>query len=279
MEHLKAGQGDKWLAYEPDVVQIPAGPFLLGSAVTNELRDDDEPELACVTLSYRYAIAIHPVTVGQFRPFIASGAYAQRHYWTEAGWRLSAGRTQPDHWQDPEWAGDNRLPVVGVSWYEAYAYARWLSETSGRAYRLPSEAEWEKAARGGLQVLDRHGGLIENPFPAREWPWGDEAPDELRLNFGGAVGHTTTVGSYPEGASPYGALDMAGNVWEWCDGRWTLPYTFLENDDPDGEEDRVVRGGSWFNTAAQARCAHRLRLMANLRFDHDVGFRLVLLGG
>jgi formylglycine-generating enzyme required for sulfatase activity len=279
VEHQKASQGDKRLAYEPDVVQIPAGPFLLGSTAASELRDEDELELAYVTLPYAYAIAIHPVTVRQFRPFIAADAYAQRHYWTEAGWRLSQGRTHPDHWHDPYWAGDDRLPVVGVSWYEANAYTRWLSETSGRIYRLPTDAEWEKAARGGLQVPDRRGGLIENALPAREWPWGDEAPDVRRLNYGSMVGHTSPEGSYPAEASPYGALDMAGNVWEWCGSQWTHPYAFSEDTNPEGEEDRVVRGGSWFNTAAQACCAHRLRLMANLRFDHDVSFRLVLSDG
>jgi formylglycine-generating enzyme required for sulfatase activity len=265
------------LAYEPEVIMIPSGPFLLGSAATNSLRSEDEPDLLELDLPYAYAVAVHPVTVGQFRAFIAAGAYAQRRYWTEAGWRLSTGRTQPDHWHDADWAGDDRLPVVGVSWYEADAYARWLSQTSGRLYRLPSEAEWEKAARGGLQLPDGHGGVTENALPTREWPWGDAAPDDQRANFGSAVGHTSPVGSYPAGASPYGALDLAGNVWEWCGSRWAQPYVFSEDTNPEGEEDRVVRGGSWFNTAAQARCAHRLQSMSNLRFDHDVGFRLVLL--
>jgi formylglycine-generating enzyme required for sulfatase activity len=272
-----AKQNDERLACEPEVVAIPAGPFYLGSAATSALRSDDELELVELELSYTYAISVCPVTVGQFRAFITAGAYAHRGYWTAAGWRLSEGRAHPDHWHDPEWAGNGRSPVIGVSWYEAYAYARWLAETSGRAYRLPTEAEWEKAARGGLQIPNWHGGLIENPLPTREWPWGDEAPDERRLNFGNAVGHTAPVGSYPAGASPYGALDMAGNVWEWCGSRWAKPYTFPEDTNPDGEEDRVVRGGSWFNTAGQARCAYRLRLLANLRFDHDVGFRLVCL--
>jgi formylglycine-generating enzyme required for sulfatase activity len=272
-----AKQINKRLVCEPEVVTIPPGPYLLGSAMTDTLRSEDERELVALELPYAYAIALHPVTVGQFRAFITAGAYAQRRYWTEAGWRLSGGRTHPDHWHDPDWAGDDRLPVVGVSWYEADAYARWLTLTSGRVYRLPTEAEWEKAARGGLQVPDRRGGLVENVLPAREWPWGDEAPDEQRLNFGGTVGHTSPVGSYPAGASPYGALDMAGNVWEWCGSRWAHPYAFSEDTNPEGEEDRVVRGGSWFNTGAQARCAYRLRLMANLRFDHDIGFRLVLL--
>jgi formylglycine-generating enzyme required for sulfatase activity len=272
-------QRNERLANEPMVVTIPPGPFLLGSAVSSQFRSEGEPNLVELDLPYVFAIAVHPVTVGQFRAFITDDAYAQRHYWTEAGWRLSEGRMHPDHWHDPDWAGDDRLPVIGVSWYEADAYARWLSETTGRIYRLPTEAEWEKAARGGLQTPDGRGGFSENALAARQWPWGDEIPDEQRLNFGSVVGHTSRVGSYPTGASPYGALDMAGNVWEWCSSRWAYPYVFPEDANPEGEEDRVVRGGSWFNTDVQARCAHRLRLMANLRFDHDVGFRLALFDG
>jgi formylglycine-generating enzyme required for sulfatase activity len=271
-------QSTERLACEPEVVMIPPGPFLLGSTATISLRSEDEPDLVELDLPYAYALGVYPVTVGQFHAFITAGAYAQRHHWTEVGWRLSQGRTHPDHWRDPDWAGNDRLPVVGVSWYEANAYARWLSQTTGRIYRLPTETEWEKAARGGVHMPDGRGGLIENVLPAREWPWGDEAPDERRANFGSTVGHTSPVGSYQAGASPYGVLDMAGNVWEWCASRWAHPYAFPEDTDAEGDEDRVVRGGSWFNTAAQARCAYRLRLMANLRFDHDVGFRLVLLG-
>jgi formylglycine-generating enzyme required for sulfatase activity len=274
-----AKQSNERLACEPEVVVIPAGPFLLGSAAINPLRSEHEPDVAELELSYSYAIAVYPVTVGQFRPFITAGAYAQRRYWTDAGWQVSAGRSQPDHWHDREWAGDDRLPVVGISWYEADAYARWLSQTTGRLYRLPSEAEWEKAARGGLVVPDGQGGVTENALPAREWPWGDEAPDERRLNFDSMIGRTSPAGDYPAGASPYGALDLAGNVWEWCGSRWADRYAFPEDTNPEGDEDRVVRGGSWFNTAAQARCAYRLRLLTNLRFDHDVGFRLVLSDG
>src|SRR5690242_5311487 len=112
IEEPMAKQSSERLACEPKIVVIPSGPFMLGSGATNPLRSEDEPDLTELELPYSYAIGVHPVTVGQFRPFVTAGAYAQRRYWTAAGWRVSEGRTQPDHWHDSEWAGDNRLPVV-----------------------------------------------------------------------------------------------------------------------------------------------------------------------
>ncbi len=245
---------------------IPAGPFLMGSPTSDHLREDVEPAQFELTIAYDYAIGITPITVGQFRAFIDAGGYRQRAHWTQVGWSLSSTRTAPDHWENTLWAGDDQLPVVGVSWYEASAFAAWLAAVTGRDYRLPSEAEWEKAARGGLH---------DNPHPARRWPWGDESPGSELLNFASNVAHTTAVGHYRSGASAYNVLDLAGNVWEWCRSRWTLPYVSPEDANLEGDVLRVVRGGSWFNTAAQARCSSRLALIPNLRGDHDVGFRVV----
>ena len=108
------------------------------------------------------------------------------HYWRQ-------GRL-PENWVDH--------PERNVSWHDALAYASWLGERTGQPYRLPTEAEWEKAARGT-------GGCI--------YPWGNDPPDEDRCNFGGKVGDTTTIGRYsPQRDSPHGCADMAGNVWEWC---------------------------------------------------------------
>jgi formylglycine-generating enzyme required for sulfatase activity len=260
--------------FEPEMVLIPAGPFLMGSPKSDRLRGETEPEQFELNLDYDYAIGKYPVTVGQYRAFVEVGGYRERRFWTRVGWQRRSNPAQPDHWSDSQWAGDDLLPVVGVTWYEVSAYTRWLAETTGRAYRLPSEAEWEKAARGSLELPDGLGSRIQHPNPARRWPWGDEEPDDTRLNFNDTVKHTTPVGMYLKGASPYGALDMAGNVWEWCLNEWVNPYVHPETNDAESDGLRVVRGGSWFNTGNQARCSYRLRLHPNLRFDHDVGFRV-----
>ncbi|NDJ74927.1 MAG: formylglycine-generating enzyme family protein, partial [Chloroflexi bacterium] len=108
----------------------------------------DEDEHTATLPDFR--IGKYPVTVGEFRAFIEGGGYHEARWWTEAGWRWRMDRdiTQPFHWDDAQWSGDERLPVVSVSWYAAYAYCQWLAAQTGRTYRLPTEAEWEKAARG-----------------------------------------------------------------------------------------------------------------------------------
>jgi formylglycine-generating enzyme required for sulfatase activity len=174
---------------------------------------------------------------------------------------------RPVHWEDgkPQ-EGQEDHPLVNVTWHDAVAYCRWLTKTTGRSYRLPSEAEWEKAARG---------------TDGRIYPWGDEPPDENRCNFGGNVEGTTPVGAYsPQGDSLYGCVDMAGNVWEWCatrDGK-SYPYDVLEDEWSDdylqGDAVRVLRGGSWFVNQDYARCAFRYWLNPGYRNNY-IGFRLV----
>ncbi|MCA9939126.1 MAG: SUMF1/EgtB/PvdO family nonheme iron enzyme, partial [Anaerolineales bacterium] len=160
---------------------------------------------------------------------------------------MDTGRRAPDHWRDnrpPK--GLESHPVVNVSWDDAMAYCRWLREKTGKPITLPSEAEWEKAARGGQD--------------AWEYPWGD-AFDRLRCNGKElGLGTTTPVGIFPDGASPYGVLDMSGNVWEWTRTMWGTRYPYQPDD---GREDvsksasRVLRGGSWWEDAPALRCAAR----------------------
>lgn len=159
-------------------------------------------------------------------------------------------------------------PVVGVSWYEAVAYSEWLSEQNELEIRLPTEAEWEKAARGE---------------DGQKYPWGDEEPNPDLLNYRSNVGKTTEVGQYLTGKSPYNALDMAGNVWEWTStiydtDRFPYPYKKDERESLDGEDRRVLRGGSWFFTAGNVRAANRGRNVPNARFNY-LGVRLVMSPG
>lgn len=138
---------------------------------------------------------------------------------------------------------------MDVSWHDALAYCRWLSQVTGKAVTLPSEAEWEKAARGDR---DR-----------REYPWGDNF-DATRCNCSElGVGDTTPVGIFSNGGSPYGCLDMAGNVWEWTRSLYKVyPYNPVDGREELGasdDEGRVVRGGSFYNLDSNVRCAARVR--------------------
>ncbi|MCB0015862.1 MAG: SUMF1/EgtB/PvdO family nonheme iron enzyme, partial [Anaerolineales bacterium] len=184
---------------EPALCPVAAGPFLMG-----EGKDS-------VTIREPFAIARYPVTNAQFQLFVADGGYRAkwRHCWTEAGWQEK---------QQRGWTGPRRYrtgfdhpnqPVTGVSWYEAVAFCAWAAEATGEKVRLPTEAEWEKGARG---------------TDGRTFPWGDAEPNEKLCNFDPNVGQTTPVGRYsPQGDSPYGCADMAGNVWDWT-ADWFQPY-------------------------------------------------------
>ena len=208
-----------------------------------------------------------PVTNAQYRLFMDAGGYAERGYWTEAGWAWKGERSQPSYWESEGFNGDTQ-PVVGVSWYEAMAYARWAGKS------LPSEPQWEKAAAWGPQFRRR-----------RIYPWGDEW-DPRRCNWD--QDRPTPVGQYsPDGDSAYGLADMAGNVDEWCTTRWgqhaeqpEYPYPYQAED---GREElnggdkmrRILRGGGWGKIEPQKvwqRCGFRFRDDPWLR-DVNGGFR------
>lgn len=191
-----------------------------------------------VTLA-EFSIARFPVTVCEFQRFVEDEGYTKPTFWTPAGG--FAQFTQPEDWTI-QFKHRNR-PVVGVSWYEAMAYCQWAG------VRLPTEAEWERAARGTT---------------AWKYPWGPEARDKARLNFNGNIGFPTPVGIYPLGATPDGIEDMAGNVWEWCSD-WF---------DPKEEKYRVLRGGSWIDNDWFARAANRFGDSPD-NPHNTVGFRVV----
>jgi formylglycine-generating enzyme required for sulfatase activity len=250
-------------------VKIPAGPFLMGSN-KNDDPEADEDELDQHSLELpEYYLARYPVTVAQYAAFIS-----------DSGYKTS---------DEDSLRGAANHPVVWVSWYDALAYCRWLdgklkdvsaerskkAETraqkafwqglqEGRLHvTLPSEAEWEKAARGE---------------DGRIYPWAVEFdPQKANLAETG-IGSTSTVGCFPAGASPYGILDMSGNVWEWTRSLWgkefskpDYGYPYLPSDgredlDADGSFLRVLRGGSFSGDRRYARCAYRSRNNPDFRY-------------
>ncbi len=224
---------------------VPPGSFLMGSdkARDSQAYDDELPQHK-VALS-GYWIGRYPVTVVQFRAFVKASGYKPHNADSLNG--------PDDH------------PVTRVTWHDALAFCHWLSKRTGLPVTLPSEAEWEKAARG---------------TDGRLYPWGDDLPDEHRCNFKSRVGGTTPIGRYsPQGDSPYGCADIAGNVWEWTRShKKQYPY-----DPTDGREDmsagddvpRVLRGGSFISDSRLVRCALPLGYPANF-CDLDYGFRLVM---
>jgi formylglycine-generating enzyme required for sulfatase activity len=214
--------------FEPEMVLVPRGDFLLGSA---RERDQNAHMVEQPQESHHlpdYFLGLTPVTNAQYLAFVQA---------TE--------RNVPRDWRKgrpPR--GKEHHPVVNISWYDAVAYCRWLAGVTGKPYRLPTEAEWEKGARG---------------CDGRIYPWGDLwDPARCNTKESGKEG-TTPAGAYPQGASPYGLLDVAGNVWEWTSSLYRdYPYRADDGrEDPDSAESRVLRGSSWLNLYDSTRCAYR----------------------
>jgi len=234
-------QNDKgfWEAVFPKniaMIYIPEGEITIGSPAKEG--DDDEHPAHTVFLS-GYWIGKTEVTFAQFDAFCQE-----------------TGLEKPD---DEGW-GRGERPVIYVSWKEANDFCAWLKKKTGLAFRLLTEAEWEKAAR------DRY-------------PWGSEPPANHLANFNKEIMKTDIAGSYPEGASPYGVLDMAGNVWEWLADWYAEDYYENSVDsDPQGPEEgteRVVRGGSWSDSAKLVRAANRSQENPESKLN-VLGFRLAL---
>jgi formylglycine-generating enzyme required for sulfatase activity len=151
--------------------------------------------------------------------------------------------------------------VVGVNWYEANAYCAWLSAVTGKSFRLPTEFEWEKAARG---------------TDGRIYPWGDKFDPRKCNSVEGQIYRATPVGLLPAGVSPNGIFDASGNVAEWTES-WYKAYPGQKEDPSEdyGEKYRIVRGGSWYDLHRFVRCADRRRLVPAF-FNDSLGFRLVV---
>ncbi len=262
-------------AWVPELVKVAAGSFLMGSTDqqvaalvsqgVDENRVKDEKSQHPLPLP-DYWIGKTEVTNAQFRPFVEGDGYTNKDYWTKAGWdwREAEKIVKPGFWDDSQWNGDMQ-PVVGVSWFEAVAYCHWLSAQTGHEFRLPSEAEWEKAARGS---------------DGRIWPWGNTWEANRANSKEAGVGKTTPVGQYPDGVSPYGALDMAGNAWEWVATKWQKPYPYQVEDEwtnaylEDGDSYRVWRGGSYYHEQQYVRGAYRNNVSFARNRYFSVGLRV-----
>ena len=249
----------------PAVVDVAEGEFVMGS---KESQYDDEKPQHRVTLA-AYRIGKYPVTNAQYRRFVDDGGYTDTHQdcWTKTGWewRASDNLQQPLYWNDMDENIDNH-PVNGVSWYEAVAYCNWLTKTNlGRKFHLPTEAEWECAARH---------------TDAREYPWVGEFDSEKANTSESGISRTTAVGLFSKGASVCGALDMAGNVWEWCRSLGYGEYKYKSSgpeedgsDNLEGNPVRALRGGAWFYYRDDARCACRSYDLPGNR-NYFFGFRV-----
>jgi formylglycine-generating enzyme required for sulfatase activity len=241
-------------------VWVPPGSFLMGSSKAPgapgfdpEAYDDETPAHE-VELAHGVWMAEHPATNAQYGAFLAATAHRQPEYW------------QSRQFNAPE------QPVVGVSFEDALAFCAWLTERAGLqegySFDLPTEAEWEHAARGS----DR-----------RRYPWGKDDPTPERACFGAQTEATAPVGGRPAGKSPFGCQDMAGNVWEWCLDAWQEGYGHMmtKGVNPCHQGDRgaprVFRGGSWGNPSRFLRCAIRSGNFPGIR-DLNLGFRVVCRG-
>ncbi len=255
-------------ALPPVWVELPGGRFTMGS---NEGRDDEKP-LHEVEVS-PFKISKYPITNAQFAEFMNAGGYREQKWWSEQGWEYR----QKEDWIEPRlWKNDDfnlpNQPVVGVSWFEAEAFCNWLNAQLTKPkeqktnVRLPTEAEWEFAARGK---------------EGRKYPWGEEEPTPERANYERLINRPTAVGSYAKGVTPEGIFDLAGNVWEWCLDFYDEKYYaackkkgVVKNPLCAKESwGRVLRGGSYRDDANCLRGSLRGRFNPDDR-SNFLGFRV-----
>jgi sulfatase modifying factor 1 len=255
----------------PELVPIPAGSFLMGS----DRGEDDERPVHVVRLD-DFAIGVDPVTNAQYGRFVhetgyrapgidelplvvvAGGQERERVFRLSADTYTWLGSLPP--------AGRHDHPVTLVRWDDAMAYCRWLSKTSGRAIRLPTEAEWEKAARGGLE--------------GQTYPWGDRLHRQHANYLTDPASRSEHGTSACRGFPPngYGLFDMVGNVWEWV-GDWYEPgyYAKSPQRNPNGPargQFRIVRGGGWLSAdSAMLTCSHRHQVPPDT-YSYGIGFRV-----
>ena len=252
----QAGDGRIDFNLEDYWTTMPSGTFLMGA----QSIDPDQPNYDTTAQEREspvhqvhletFRIARYPVTVGQYLQFLEDDGYQGRRWWNAGGFGKFS---EPGKWED-QLQYPSR-PVVHVSWWEAVAFCAWAS------CRLPTEAEWERVARGA---------------EGRKYPWGNDLPDSTTINYTASnIGHPTPVGIFPTDVTPEGIFDLAGNVWDWC-ADWREPYLADTVSNPAGEKtsaSRAIRGGSWRDDADLCRAACRGGDVP-WRRDGALGFRV-----
>jgi iron(II)-dependent oxidoreductase len=244
-------------------VLVPAGPFTMGTSSDSWALDNERPGHQVDVASY--LIDTVPVSNAAYRAFVEAGGYDDERLWTPAGWRwrCESGKRSPAFWirEGGSWLRrrfarveplPDAEPVQHVCWFEADAYARWV----GR--RLPTEAEWEKAASWDAATRAK-----------TRFPWGDDEPTGAHANLGQTRYRPTPVGSFPAGASPSGALQMVGDVWEWTSTEFTgypgfRSFPYKEYSEVFFDQGyRVLRGGCWATDPLACRTTFR-------NWDHPI---------
>ena len=285
----RVGQMFKDCSDCPEMVVIGPGSFEMGSPASEEGRFDDEGPQHHVNFERAFALGRTEVTVGEFRRFVSASGYvsdAERHAGGKRGcytWEGGDGKfgwRDGKNWRSPGFAQTEQHPVVCVSWNDARAYVVWLARRTGKAYRLPSEAEWEYAARGGTSTSRPWGDKLDEACTYANLADQSTGPRGLtwpvRHECSDGYWFTAPVGSYR--ANAFGLSDMIGNAWEWVEDVWHDNYQGAPQDGsvwntPDNAAQRVLRGGSRINIPRNARSAKRDGNMPVVRIN-DVGFRI-----
>ena len=272
-----------------DFVPIPKGLFVMGSHRDNELAWDDEKPQQMFEMAYAYWMSKFPISNESFRDFVRSTVYKTRAEhegwaWAYDGFKEKWVKTPGANWQKPGGKASvfpekAHHPVVSICWYDALAFCDWVNQNSvedlpcGYHVRLPTEAEWEKAARGE---------------DGREWPWGDGFTAALCNSRESGWGGTTPIGWFsPGGDSTYGISELSGNVWEWTVTLWgsdphhpSFSYPYSADDGREnlkaGEANyRIIRGGSFKDDRKGVRCACRDLDPPNYSLN-NLGMRIVI---
>jgi iron(II)-dependent oxidoreductase len=255
-----------------EMVAVPEGAFLMGAAWTGFSYDNEYPVREVEVPTFRIARLL--TTNEEYAQFVAEEGYERREFWSDEGWKCRERelwehplywRPVGNGWRERRMFDEATLkldhPVIGISWFEAEAYARF------RGKRLPTEAEWEKSASWDGKRK-------------RRFAWGDDQPTENLCNIDFSFWGTTAVGAFPAGVSHYGCYDMTGNVWEWTSdpfdgfpGFEPFPYPEYSQTWFDGDH-RVLKGGSWATSAPVSRTSFRNFFRRDFRIAFS-GIRLV----